>query len=110
MKLITLGESFAAWDLGSFLTNARTAIQTWGGLLLMLLGAVGLVWGGVLLVKKLMASPQQAGQEAGWGKIALLFLVGGGLASGGWALVNMIGSGGQRTITQLGNGTILLPF
>lgn len=61
----------AAWDLTSFLENARAQIQLWGGLVLMLLGAVGLVWGGVLLTKKLMANPQTAGQQSSWGTVAL---------------------------------------
>lgn len=97
----------AAWDLTSFLENAKTQIQLWGGLLLMLLGAVGLVWGGVLLIKKLMANPQQ-GQQQGWGTIALLILVGGALGTGGWQLISTIGSGGEQTITDLGGGTVIV--
>ncbi|MEU7156136.1 hypothetical protein AB0A98_06780 [Streptomyces chrestomyceticus] len=98
----------AAWDLTSFLQNAKSQIQLWGGLLLMLLGAVGLVWGGVLLVKKLMANPQSANQQQNWGTIALLILVGGGLGTGGWSMVSTIGSGGQQTITDLGGGTVIV--
>lgn len=98
----------AAWDLTSFLENAKSQIQLWGGLLLMLLGAVGLVWGGVLLIKKLMANPQTAGQQQGWGTIALLILVGGALGTGGWQLISTIGSGGQQTIEDLGGGTVIV--
>lgn len=98
----------AAWDLTSFLTNAKSQIQLWGGLLLMLLGAVGLVWGGVLLIKKLMANQQSQSQQQGWGTIALLMLVGGALGTGGWSLVETIGSGGQETITDLGGGTVIV--
>ncbi|AOY70986.1 hypothetical protein ACIQF8_03260 [Pseudarthrobacter sp. NPDC092184] len=98
----------AAWDLTSFLENAKSQIQLWGGLLLMLLGAVGLVWGGVLLIKKLMATPQSAGQQQGWGTIALLILVGGALGTGGWSLINTIGSGGQKTLEDLGGGSVLV--
>ncbi|MFB7917092.1 hypothetical protein [Streptomyces sp. NPDC056061] len=98
----------AAWDLTSFLSNAKTQIQLWGGLLLMLLGAVGLVWGGVLLIKKLMANPQTAGHQSSWGTIALLILVGGALGTGGWTLVAKIGSGGQQTIEDLGGGTVVV--
>lgn len=97
----------AAWDLTSFLMNAKSQIQLWGGLLLMLLGAVGLVWGGVLAIKKLMANPQLAGQQQGWGTIALLILIGGALGTGGWSLISTIGSGGQQTITDLGSGTVI---
>jgi uncharacterized SAM-binding protein YcdF (DUF218 family) len=98
----------AAWDLTSFLENAKSQIQLWGGLLLMLLGAVGLIWGGVLLIKKLMANPQTAGQQQGWGSIALLILIGGALGTGGWQLISTVGSGGQQTIEDLGGGTVIV--
>ncbi|MDX3020155.1 hypothetical protein [Streptomyces acidiscabies] len=98
----------AAWDLTSFLQNAKSQVQLWGGLLLMLFGAAGLVWGGVLLIKKLMANPQSAGQQQGWGTIALLILVGGALGTGGWSLISTVGSGGQQTITDLGGGTVIV--
>ncbi|MEU6263739.1 hypothetical protein [Saccharopolyspora shandongensis] len=98
----------ASWDLTSFLENAKYQIQLWGGLLLMLLGAAGLVWGGVLLIKKLMANPQTAGHQQGWGTIALLILIGGALGTGGWQLVSTIGSGGQQTIEDLGGGTVIV--
>ncbi|MEV0412434.1 hypothetical protein AB0I68_16920 [Streptomyces sp. NPDC050448] len=98
----------AAWDLTSFLQNAKSQVQLWGGSVLMLLGVVGLVWGGVLLIKKLMANPQSAGQQQGWGTIALLILVGGALGTGGWTLIQTIGSGGQQTITDLGGGTVIV--
>lgn len=98
----------AAWDLTSFLENAKSQVQLWGGLVLMLLGAVGLVWAGILLLKKLMANPQTAGQQSGWGTIALLVLVGGALGTGGWSLLETVGSGGQQTIEDLGGGTVLV--
>ncbi|WP_405776259.1 hypothetical protein [Streptomyces sp. NBC_01538] len=98
----------AAWDLTSFLENAKSQIQQWGGLLLMLFGAVGMVWGGVLAIKKLMANPQSAGHQQGWVMIALLILVGGALTTGGWSLISMVGSGGQQTITDLGGGTVIV--
>jgi uncharacterized SAM-binding protein YcdF (DUF218 family) len=99
----------AAWDLTSFLQNAKSQVQLWGGLLLMLLGAVGLIWGGVVLIRKLMANPQSANQLPGWGTIALLILVGGALGTGGWSLISTIGSGGQQTITDLGGATVIIP-
>ncbi|MET9656333.1 hypothetical protein [Streptomyces sp. NPDC006510] len=98
----------AAWDLTNFLLNAKSQIQQWGGLLLMAFGAAGLVWGGVLGIKKLMANPQSANQQSSWGTIALLILVGGALGTGGWSLVSTIGSGGQQTITDLGGGTVIV--
>ncbi|MFC4048396.1 hypothetical protein ACFOY4_01760 [Actinomadura syzygii] len=100
----------AAWDLRSFLENAKSYVQTVGGVLLMLLGAAGLVWGGVLLVRKLMGNQQQSHQQ-GWGQITMLILVGGALGTGGWQLISTVGSGGQTTIEELGGGTVIVqPF
>lgn len=97
----------AAWDIKNLLTNAKTWVQTVGGLLLMLLGVAGLIWGGVLLVKKLMGNQQSGGQH-GWGQILLLILVGGALGTGGWTLISTVGSGGQTTIEELGNGGTII--
>lgn len=98
----------AAWDLTSFLENAKSQFQLWGGLLLMLLGVAGLIWSGVVSVKKLWAPPQTAGQQQSWGTIALLFLLGGALATGGWSFMSTVGSGGQQTIEDLGGGTVIV--
>lgn len=97
----------AAWDLLSFLENANAYIQIAGGALLMLLGVACLVWGGVVCVKTLFASPQSAGKES-WVKIVMLIVVGGAFMGGGWPLISKIGSGGEKTITELGGGTILI--
>lgn len=97
----------AAWDLKSFLANAKSYTQAVGGALLMLFGVAGLIWGGVLLLKKLMGN-QQSGAGHGWGQIILLILVGGALSTGGWQLISTIGSGGQATIEDLGNGTVIV--
>lgn len=98
----------AAWDLQSFIGNAKDFAESAGGGLLMLMGVVGLIWGAVLLIKKLMSGQQHGG--AGWGQIVLLILAGGALSTGGWSLVKKIGSGGQDTIEKLGEGggTIIL--
>lgn len=89
----------ANWDLRTFLNNANDYVQLAGGALLGLLGAVGIVWGGVLLIKKLMAGQQD---QTSWGKIILLVLIGGALFAGGWALMAQIASGGQDTIMEIG--------
>lgn len=98
----------AAWDIGTFLENATTTIQGWGASLLILLGCVGIIWGGVLLILKLTASPQKEQQQAGWGKIALLILIGGGLFTGGFELMSTVSSGGEKTIKDLGTGTVVV--
>lgn len=95
----------AAWDLTSALTNAGDYVRTAGGALLIMMGLVALVWGGVLLLKKLMAGQQN---QDSWMKIIGLMIVGGAIAVGGFGLIFTIGSGGQETIEDLGGGTFLL--
>jgi hypothetical protein len=97
----------AAWDLESFLNNAKTYTENIGGLILMLLGVVALIWGAVQLVKKLMGNPQTS-QQINWGTVALLIIVGGALSTGGFSLMKDVGSGGEETINDLGGNTVIL--
>ncbi|MFE1170366.1 hypothetical protein [Nocardiopsis sp. NPDC058789] len=92
---------YASWDLLSFLDNATSYVQGAGGSLLALMGTAGVVWGGVLLIKKLMASQQD---QTSWVKILALILLGGALMVGGFSLISQIAAGGQTTIEDLGGG------
>jgi hypothetical protein len=94
----------AAWDVVSFFENAGEFVKTAGGGLLVAMGLVALVWGGVLLLKKLMAGQQN---NDSWIKIIMLMIVGGAIAVGGFALIFTIGSGGKTTIEDLGGATFL---
>lgn len=103
------GGATASWDVLSFLDNAKEYLQLAGGGLIALMGTAGVVWGAVLLIKKLMASQQD---QTSWVKIIGLIIIGGALAVGGWAFIFNIASGGQTTINDLGS-TVLplyLPF
>lgn len=95
----------ASWDLLSFLQSATNYVQGAGGALLVLMGTAGVVWGGVLLIKKLMASQQD---QTSWVKIIALILIGGALMVGGFNLISSIAAGGKTTIEDLGGGMILL--
>lgn len=94
----------AAWDLVSFLENAGEYVKTGGGALLILMGLAALVWGGVLLLKKLMSGQQN---QDSWFKIIGMMIIGGAIAVGGFTLIFTIGSGGKKTIEDLGGGTFL---
>ena len=95
----------AEWDLVSFMNNAKSYASLVGGGLLALLGTVGVVWGGVMLIKKLMAGQQN---QDSWLKILALILVGGALMAGGFGLISQIAAGGKTTIEDLGGGLIII--
>lgn len=94
----------AAWDLNSFLKNGANLIKTSGGYLLVAMGLAALVWGGILLLKKLMSGQQN---QDSWVKIIMLMIVGGAISTGGFVLIMEIGGGGEGTIKELGKSTIL---
>jgi hypothetical protein len=94
----------AAWDVVSFFENAGEFVKTAGGGLLIAMGLIALVWGGVLLLKKLMAGQQN---QDSWIKIIMLMIIGGAIAVGGFGLIFTIGSGGKTTIEDLGGATFL---
>lgn len=93
-----------AWDLKSALENATEYAQDIGGGFLMLLGVVAIIYGGYLLIKKLMAGQQN---QDSWIKIVILIIVGGALFASGFTLISEIAKGGQQTIEDLGGATIL---
>ncbi|MEO3931454.1 hypothetical protein WMO79_01385 [Micrococcaceae bacterium Sec7.4] len=96
----------AAWDIVSFLTNAMSYLKTAGGALLILMGVASLVWGGVMLVMKLVGGAQSQNPTS-WVKIIMMIIIGGAIAVGGFGLVFTIGSGGKKTIDDLGGATFL---
>lgn len=92
----------AAFDVGTFLKNATSTAQGWGGLALTLVGTVGIVVIGIMMLVKFFSNSLQ---QWGWGKLVIGLLISGAIAAGGFAFLNSIASGGKKTIEDLGNGT-----
>lgn len=92
-----------AWDLSSFLQNAKTQFQTWGGYFLAVLGIIMIIVGLYQLGSGLMSDRKQVE----WVKVIALLLIGGVLAVSGVNVITNIADGGSATIKDLG-GTILL--
>lgn len=88
------------WDLERFFNNATTYTQTIGGAFLALIGIAGIVWGGFLLVRKLMGG-QQAQQDS-WFKVVMLIIVGGAMLFGGMTILLKFAKGSNKTITNFG--------
>lgn len=98
--LIELGNvlPYANWSLETFLENATSNVRNLGAVFLGLMGLIGLIWGGTLLIKKLMSGQQD---QTSWGKIIMLIIIGGALMGGG-VLLFEIGESGEQTIRDLG--------
>lgn len=97
--MMTAAEVQTDWDVGSFLTNSKEQLKTWGGLVISLLGVILIIVGVFQLVKKFIA-PQSA--QGGWVMPIIMVIVGGALLTGGWSLLAKIAGGGQKTIEDLG--------
>jgi hypothetical protein len=96
----------AAWDLVSFLDNAKEYVTVIGGALITLLGLAVVIWATVLIAKKFFGTAQN--QQESWIKVVVMILVGGALMTGGIALVTTIAAGGKTTLEELGGGYIVL--
>lgn len=72
------------WNLQKLTDSASGAIENIGAMVLILIGAIGVIWGGALLLQKLM-SPE-SGYYISWSKIVTMFITGGALVSGGAAI------------------------
>lgn len=90
----------ADWSIETFLDNAFDNVEGIGGSLLMLMGILAVIWGGVLLFKKLMAGQKD---QTSWGTIAMLIVIGGAVAFGGAAIVFDIAESSEDTIHEIGN-------
>ena len=90
------------WDLESFFNNSTSYMQTIGGSFLALIGIAGLVWGGFLVIRKLIGG--QAAQQDSWFKMIALIIVGGAMLFSGISLLLNFASGANDTIESFGNG------
>lgn len=97
----------SGWSLKSFFENLIKAVQTYGGYILMVIGAAALIWSIVQAFRKYVFQSQ----EVRVGPVALIAgaVFGAAFMLGGWGLANSIGQGLKETANEFGgNGTILL--
>jgi hypothetical protein len=97
----------AAWDLISFLSNAKNYGNLIGGGVAGIAGLILVIVAIVFIAKKFLGNGQ--GQEKSWVIIVLMLIIGGALLTGGFVFIANIASGGQKTIEELGGGFIVLP-
>lgn len=96
LKGITFGE----WDLGTFLKNATSTIQTWGGAFVILIGVIMIIVGIYKIAKGLISHGK--GQPPNWVISIALIIVGGALTVGGLDWVMTIAGDQRKTIDELG--------
>lgn len=96
-----------AWDVVSFFTNGGNYVKKAGAALLIAMGTVAVVWGVVLLLKKLMSGRQD---QTSWMNIVLMILVGGAVMLGGFTFASSLAKGGQDTINDLGGASMVFDY
>lgn len=97
------------WSLDSFFQNVLSAVQKYGGYILMIVGAAALIWSIVQAFRKYIFQSQ----EVRVGAVALIAgaVFGAAFMIGGWNLANTIGQGLKKTADEFGgNGTSLPMF
>lgn len=96
----------SGWSLDSFFKNVLSAVQKYGGYILMIIGAAALIWSIVQAFRKYVFQSQ----EVRVGPVALIAgaVFGAAFMIGGWNLANTIGKGLKETADEFGgNGTSL---
>ena len=96
----------SAWSLDSFFKNVLKAIQTYGGYILMIVGAAALIWSIVQAFRKYLFQSQEVRVSA----VALIAgaVFGAAFMFGGWGLANEIGTGLKETANEFGgNGSVI---
>lgn len=101
-----LAQGGGDWDLETFFTNATDYAKVAGGAFLSLVGVIGIIWGGTLLIKKLMSEQSRES----WVKIVALIILGGALLFGGINLILDFAEGGKNTVENFGTGTVLAAY
>ena len=106
--LVQVQPVFASgWSLESFFQNVLTAVQKYGGYILMIVGAAALIWSIVQAFRKYVFQSQ----EVRTGPVPLIAgaVFGAAFMIGGWNLANTIGQGLNETANEFGgNGTLLI--
>lgn len=104
--LATGGTSGDQWSVTSLLAGGAQTLQTWGALILFILGCAAIIAGTYKLVTGLVSHGQK---QTSWVVVILLILVGGvltvGSALNAWQFVaGTVAGTGFKTLDDLGTG------
>lgn len=92
------------WSMSTFLENSDTMLESWG---VIIVGIVGLVMVIVGVVKLAMGLTSSGRGQTNWFMTIALIVLGAILAfAGGWDLVQNLGAGAKDTIYSLGEDVI----
>lgn len=103
--MVAVSNTVMGWSIDNFLNSTLTTIQKWGGILLVILGAIMIIWSGVQIAKNYLSHGKT---QANWGMIIVMLIIGGAMFAGGIAsasglgILGTVSSGSVETIEQLG--------
>lgn len=96
-----LSNVLAAWDLGSFINNLNSRLQSWAGAGVAVLGIIMVIVALYKFGKGMMSDRAQTN----WVMVIALLLIGAALAfGGGWVFVQSAANFGTNTLNDIGNG------
>lgn len=90
------------WDLNTFLNRLGKSMQTWGQLVMIVLGVAMLIAAAFFIAKGLMS---QGRGQTNWALVILLFVLGGVFLAGGiggWNTFVDVSNGMNKTVKDLG--------
>lgn len=89
----------SGWSIDSLLGNIQAKLADWGGLIIMIIGAVMLISAAWKIGSGLMSHGKK---QTNWAVCIILILVGGAFLAGGWSFIQNISESGQQIIEDLG--------
>ena len=101
MNLVPLSKTSSNWELGTFLQNATSTLQKWGGYFIILVGVVMILFAVYQIASGFISHGKK---QTNWFIAVALLLVGGAFSVGGYSFVANIAAGGKETIENLGKG------
>ena len=96
-------EGTTTFDLGTFFSNCKLAIEKWGGSFIGMVGAFMLLVAAILIAKAFL---EHGRGQTNWMMLIIMVCIGGAFFVGGFDLMKNLASIGQGTIEVLsGDGT-----
>lgn len=91
-------------NIGTFFTNLKTTLETWGGAFIGVVGAIMLIWAAIQIATAFISHGR--GGHTNWLMIILMIIIGGCFFAGGFGIMKTLADVGKQTLEDLSNGPV----